>query len=229
MPYSLNFAGWYYNKSIFDKFGVKYPKDLMTWDETFELARKLTRTDGGEAYIGMELDAPDRIGGQMSLPLIDLKTNKALIDTEGWKKVLTFMKQNYELPGYKFDSRWDYPYIGFLQKKNVAMMTSWADQMLGPLEDMHKKGDSINWDWVALPNFKEYLGTGREVDVHMMIHSSLGKKKEIAWKVMSHILSDEVQTIVSKSGRLPTIANPDIEKLFGSDLEHRFIPIIRTI
>ncbi|RKN83801.1 carbohydrate ABC transporter substrate-binding protein [Paenibacillus ginsengarvi] len=30
----------YYNKGLFDKFGVPYPKDGMTWDETLELAKK---------------------------------------------------------------------------------------------------------------------------------------------------------------------------------------------
>lgn len=30
----------YYNKDIFDKFGVPYPKDGMTWDEVIELSIK---------------------------------------------------------------------------------------------------------------------------------------------------------------------------------------------
>jgi len=215
LPYTLNFAGWFYNKSILDRFGVAYPRDLMTWDEMLELARKLTRMDSGVQFNGMELDAPDRVGGQLSLPLVDPATNRSVINSEGWKRVMEVMKQNFDMPGYVYGST----YTGFLQKQSSAMMTSWADQMLGPLEELEVKGTPMNWDWVALPNFKEALGTGREVDMHLMILSSQGKNKDVAFQVMSHILSDEVQTTVSKTGRLPVLNNPGLEKLFGEELK----------
>jgi multiple sugar transport system substrate-binding protein len=47
VPYVQNFSANYYNKGIFDKFGVAYPKDGMTRDDATDLARKLTRSDGG--------------------------------------------------------------------------------------------------------------------------------------------------------------------------------------
>lgn len=34
LPYTIGFSALYYNKDIFDKFGVAYPKDGMTWEET---------------------------------------------------------------------------------------------------------------------------------------------------------------------------------------------------
>lgn len=40
----------YYNKDIFDKFGVPYPKDGMSWDDLEELNKKLTRKDGDMQY-----------------------------------------------------------------------------------------------------------------------------------------------------------------------------------
>ncbi|MDF2726221.1 MAG: transporter substrate-binding protein, partial [Paenibacillus sp.] len=47
IPFLTSQHVMYYNKSIFDKFGVGYPKDGMTWDETYELAKKVTRTENG--------------------------------------------------------------------------------------------------------------------------------------------------------------------------------------
>lgn len=41
MPWSYNPAALYYNKDIFDKFGVPYPKDGMSWDELGDLVKKL--------------------------------------------------------------------------------------------------------------------------------------------------------------------------------------------
>lgn len=40
-PFAMNFGMTAYNKDIFDKFGVDYPKDIMTWDELLELGKSL--------------------------------------------------------------------------------------------------------------------------------------------------------------------------------------------
>jgi len=42
----------YYNKDLFDKFGVAYPKDGQTWDDLYETSKKMTRIDGGIQYYG---------------------------------------------------------------------------------------------------------------------------------------------------------------------------------
>jgi ABC-type glycerol-3-phosphate transport system substrate-binding protein len=53
LPYNTLAFALMYNKDIFDKFGVPYPKDNMTWDEAIELGKKLTRTEAGVNYIGL--------------------------------------------------------------------------------------------------------------------------------------------------------------------------------
>ncbi|MEF3306860.1 extracellular solute-binding protein [Paenibacillus sp. GYB003] len=57
LPFSMNYGVMLYNKEIFDKLGISYPKDGMTWSQTLELARKATRTDGGVRYIGVSMGA----------------------------------------------------------------------------------------------------------------------------------------------------------------------------
>jgi multiple sugar transport system substrate-binding protein len=48
LPANPQLAGWYYNKTMFDKAGVKYPDDTWTWDSVAEAARKLTNASTGE-------------------------------------------------------------------------------------------------------------------------------------------------------------------------------------
>ncbi len=43
LPYEPDLLALYYNKDIFDLFGVEYPTDGMTWNEVLDLARQLTR------------------------------------------------------------------------------------------------------------------------------------------------------------------------------------------
>ncbi|TVY07074.1 ABC transporter substrate-binding protein [Paenibacillus cremeus] len=58
IPYAMNYGMLLYNKDIFDKFGVPYPKDGMNWSQVLELARKVTRMDQGTQYIGLDLQSP---------------------------------------------------------------------------------------------------------------------------------------------------------------------------
>ena len=42
LPFRNDYYVLYYNKTLFDKAGVEYPKHDMTWDEYRELAKKMT-------------------------------------------------------------------------------------------------------------------------------------------------------------------------------------------
>lgn len=59
IPYTMQFNALYYNKDIFDRFGVPYPKDGSTWHQLIELARTLTRQHDGVKYRGFEPDSPE--------------------------------------------------------------------------------------------------------------------------------------------------------------------------
>ncbi|GAA3402129.1 ABC transporter substrate-binding protein [Paenibacillus hodogayensis] len=52
LPVQNNIQVLFYNKDIFDRFGVGYPRDGMTWDEMLDLSKKLTRKDSGKLYFG---------------------------------------------------------------------------------------------------------------------------------------------------------------------------------
>lgn len=47
LPYAIQFNALYYNKDLFDKFGVAYPTDGMTWEEAIELGKQVSRFEDG--------------------------------------------------------------------------------------------------------------------------------------------------------------------------------------
>jgi ABC-type glycerol-3-phosphate transport system substrate-binding protein len=55
LPSDRSVRALLYNKDIFDKFNVPYPKDAMKWEEAIALSKRLTRTDGGVQYHGLIL------------------------------------------------------------------------------------------------------------------------------------------------------------------------------
>lgn len=190
----------YFNKDIFDKFGVAYPKDFMTWDETYELAKKLVREDGGTKYRGFDFQMNTYTTySQMSLPYVDPKTGKAAINSEGWKSLAEPMQKFYSVNGneYKSGANQD----DYLKNRVLAMYATFNITML--LGD--SAGQSFNWDLVTLPTFPNKPKTGSSPFPQHMLVTAQSKYKDDALRVIEVALSDEVQTARGRNAGIGTV------------------------
>lgn len=69
----------FYNKDIFDLMGEPYPVDGMTWDETLELAKRMTVERDGIQYKGLLLSRSHAIPyTQLGVPSTDPETGEVL-------------------------------------------------------------------------------------------------------------------------------------------------------
>lgn len=123
-------ASLYYNKDIFDKFAVPYPREGLTWSETKELTIRLTRVDGGGRYQGFAADRSFLLNNMSKLaPLVDPQTDRFV--TEGWQRWLNTLKAVYEAPGMeKEQAGRDYGKNRFMKKGDLAM---WAGNFIYPV------------------------------------------------------------------------------------------------
>ncbi|WP_159887315.1 ABC transporter substrate-binding protein [Paenibacillus puerhi] len=219
--YTLNL---YYNKDIFDRFGVAYPKDGMTWDEALELAKKLNRSENGTQYLGLAVSSQHMLRmNQYSIGYVDEKTQQSIYDNEKWKTILStiyvgqaddagyqkYMESNKNKIPYKDE---------FLKYKNLAMFGYLSD-----LPISYPEMDSINWDVVALPTFKDMPKIGSQSYPLYWNVASTSTQKDAAMQVIKYLTSDEFQLILSKRGELTSLINPDIRKAYGSDYPRKGI------
>ncbi|MCC2686162.1 MAG: extracellular solute-binding protein family 1 [Paenibacillaceae bacterium] len=206
----------FYNKGIFDKFGVPYPKDGMTWDDTYELAKRLTRVDGDQVYRGFSsfIGAVLR-DNQLSVPYLDPHADK-MYDPEKWKALLQNLGRFYEIPNNNRDPKkksQTEEYTYFHTHLNVAMQVNQLTRFLEfPAE--------LNWDLVTIPTFKEAPNTGSQSGAYYWYISSTNKQKDISFKIIAYMLSDEVQLDMAKKLALvPSLASSsDIFKSIGKDV-----------
>ncbi|CAG7634163.1 ABC transporter substrate-binding protein [Paenibacillus allorhizosphaerae] len=214
LPDSFNPMVLFYNKDVFDRFGVPYPTNGMTWDGAYELARKLTRTDSGVSYRGMGMFY--RLvfnGNQLSLPLIDASTAKPLAAaTPNWKRLLDSTKRFYEIEGnmagFKQGSDGNSELNSFLTERNIAMIVS-------PLSSYNREGfQKLNWDMTAAPTFADLPKVGFQSEPRVYFITG-GKHKEQAFQSVTHLLSDEVQIKNNKEGQLTSLKNEEVRKTFG--------------
>jgi len=212
--YGLPFTGsnfiMYYNKDIFDKFGVSYPKDGMTWDETYDLAKRLARKENDGVYIGFSAHSGLMIKyNQLSLDAIDPKANKAAVYTDDWKKLFDNFKRFYEIPNNPIAKVDDFP------KGQQAMVLHVSEKLtLWP-----QQAKNLNWDVVAAPSFKEKPKVGLQPNIYSLYVSAGSKHKDEAFQVIAHLLSDEVQAYLSKKGYVVPLVDKTIQQLVGQDIE----------
>ncbi|WP_164744323.1 ABC transporter substrate-binding protein [Paenibacillus xylaniclasticus] len=220
LPFNVNQHILYYNKDIFDKFGVPYPTEKqMTWEEAVELGKQLTRTENGVNYVGLVVDNLQGLGKSLGLPYVDRETGQAALDTPEWLRVFELLKQIYEIPGYVApDGTWNWTRDHFMKDQNIAMRAAWLANMVGPLEELRQQGVEFNWDIAPVPNFEDQLGTTREAQIHSVSINSQSKHKDEAFQVLEYLLSDEGQRTIARNGRVPAIINPELEKEYGADI-----------
>lgn len=229
LPYSAELSLLYYNKDIFDKFGVSYPKDGMTWDDIYPLAKSLSRNDGGVLYRGLRFNvAFGLLYNQLSAAFVDPKTNNATLQTDNWRKVIDNMTRFYQIPGNEATvSQITSPLKGFFEDKDTAMFVGNSANA----ENIWELTKTMNWDAVQLPFFKDASGIGSQSEPWYAEITRQSKNKEAAFEVVDYLTSDEIQTQLARKGIVPITVNPEIIKLFGKDNPvfqgkniHAFIP-----
>ncbi|RKN80457.1 ABC transporter substrate-binding protein [Paenibacillus ginsengarvi] len=216
-PYTVQFNALYYNKDIFNKFGVAYPKDGMTWAEVAELAKKLTRVSDNVQYRGLEPDSVFRPASQLELPLIDPTTYKSIANTDQWKRVFQMVRDIYEIPGNSDIKSLGNGIKDFNQTQTIAMIAglNWLSFM----NDDKIKATFTNWDMASYPVFPEKPGIGTQIDIHLMLLSKTSKNKEAALQVMSQMFSEESQLAMVRNGKGAVLKDKKFEEEFGKNLD----------
>lgn len=211
LPYANNLNALYYNKDIFDKFGVPYPKDGMTWEETIELAKKVTRMDNQTQYRGMALDDVSRLLFPLSLNIVDAKTDKATVNSDPYKRVLDIGKQIYSIPGNEYVS--GSPIDRFLKDRNIAMLPT--VNLFLRFRDV----TDLNWDVAQFPSYSDKPNVYGMDDLHCIIPMASSKYRDDQMRVLEVLFSDEVQlTMAKKSAKFPVLKDVKYKQAFGQDL-----------
>lgn len=197
LPYDTGVYVMYYNKDLFDKYGVEYPKEGMTWDQFLEKAKALTR-DGNYGFSfgttiemmatwiyssGGDIYSKDETKPMMSDPKT-VESLQFLQDLIYKHKVVT----PFTDPG-----NWNFYQEQFRAGK-VAMILD------GPWSFANVRSKAgFDWDISPIP-------VGPAGPVVYSTASGFGinsasKHKEEAWKAISVILDKEGQKILAEGGR----------------------------
>jgi multiple sugar transport system substrate-binding protein len=209
----------FYNKRIFDQFGLSYPKDGMTWDETAEIARRLNRKEGEKQYLGFAA-SPAHIlrGNQLYEPYLDPATEKPTFRNDVWGRLIdTYFVQPVD-EGYRarvgewkrLPNRKD-----FTDTQELAMFAFNSQFPFTVPQEIGK----VDWELVALPTFKEKPRVGSAATPFAMAITSMAKDKEAAMKAIDFLTSRVLQEQYSGRGIMPVIRDAAVKQAYGTKSE----------
>jgi multiple sugar transport system substrate-binding protein len=212
MPFELNNNALFYNKTIFDKFGVSYPKDGMTWESLYDLAKQVTRMDGGVQYKGFRYEEQNMVfKNQLGGSFVDPGTHKAVVNNDLWKRWLNVMTAFYAIPGNELDTKISEK-DEFIKKQTLAMRT--GPNFMSELPAA--VGNGFDWDVVSLPEFEGLQGKGSQLNAPYYGIPPTSKHKDEAFEVIAYLMSDEVQATMARLGRLPIVREEKVKSEFGA-------------
>lgn len=213
MPIEGTQRALYYNKAIFDKFGVDYPREGMTWDDILDLAKQVTAERDGVKYRGLSF-------GHYSIPITqfgvngtDPETGEVLLTKEpAFQQFFEMLDKYRSIPGMVDPS--DYSYT-FNNDQNVAMTI-----VSLPTLPLYNAIQGLDFDIVSVPEWPDHPGIGPSVPAISISINKHSKHKDAAWAVIAHLASQEGQLVLSRVGSPPTIRNAEaFDQYSAADME----------
>lgn len=219
LPFRSDIWVLYYNKDVFDKAGVDYPTNDMTWDEYDALARSITDTTPGSEVYGAHYHtwrSTIMLDG-----ILDGKHTAADGDYE-------FAKPYYEMALKEQEDGvcMDYAtlktqglhYSDAFAQGNIGMMNmgSWFISTLISKIQSGEYTDCTNWGIVKYPH-----ADGVEPGSTLSTITCLGiptsaPNKDAAWEFVKFVCGEEGAEVLAGTGNIPAMTNDQIVDLISS-------------
>lgn len=223
LPVSVETLTLFYNQDIFDKFGVDYPVDLMTWDEVFDLNNRMTRKVDGTQYAGLTIGVAQHFSlNALSLPFVDPESGKSSLSKleSEWKSLYeAYAVRPFNAPGYrdKFVELGNkVPAEAQFRNQEAAML---AGLVHSPLS--WKELETFNWDMVTYPTFAERPNSTAQGNLLLLGVTNMSKFKNEAMEVIGYLITDEFQKTTSADGNLPVVINEETTKVFAQNTYYK--------
>ncbi|WP_158606804.1 extracellular solute-binding protein [Paenibacillus ginsengarvi] len=217
---SFNNYVLFYNKDLFEQYGVPFPKNKMTWDEVLDLTERFPSEDQGDNRIyGFAFGANtstisvlNEIAGTLGLGFADSDLTKITFQTNGWKQAVellvramnskAFYKSSDSAPGGLSGNVNDFLTSHLFVSKRAAMTIDsyFLISKLQLSQSVLKDSALTNWDVVTVPVDPQNPDLSSKVTVSQIIsiHAKTANTRA-AWEFVKFINGDEFAKLKSRS------------------------------
>lgn len=217
LPYRSDLWVLYYNKEIFDKAGISYPSNDMTWQEFREKARLVTSGQGNDKIYGAYIHTWKSLACNLGV-----QKGKTLVDGE-----YDFLKDGYELYlkmiyedksamsyGKAITSNAHYCTQFEVGKAAMIYMGTWNIRRL--ISDARVGKHNVDWGIVKSPHWSGIESENTiSVITPIAIHNN-SNKKEAAWKFVKFMNGEVAARILAQNSTLPARKTPEVLEIYTS-------------
>jgi multiple sugar transport system substrate-binding protein len=220
LPFRSDFWVLFYNKDIFDRAGVDYPTNDMTFEEYDELARKVTDTTFGSEVYGAHYHT-----WRSAVQLFGVLDGKhSILDSDYsffepyYNMVLNQMKDGVAMP-FTDVSTEGLHYSAAFANGNIAMMNmgSWfISTLMSSLETGDYDAELCgNWGLVKYPHAEgvepgSTLGTITGLSV-----TSVSDQKQEAFDFINWVSGPEGAAVMARTGNFPAISTEKVKSIIA--------------
>lgn len=218
LPFRGDIYILYYNKDLFDKAGLPYPTNDVTWAQFQEWAKKITGGEGNEKIWGAYLHTwKSQVMNQgvltTKLTLVDGKYSFLKRPYQLFMKMQNEDKSIMSLAEVKTTST---HYRAFFETGKVGMvyMGTWY---IGSLIADKKAGKhKVNWGIVKAPHWPGSKPGTTVAGITTLGINAKSSKQEAAWKLLSYYCGEKGAKILAKYGVFPGLRTPEVLDIYTS-------------
>lgn len=232
----------YYNKGLFEKYGIPLPQDEISWEEIFRLARRFPQSmdDNGSSPLyglsGNELSSPLltalRIGESAGLSFYSKK--KFILNTEPWIRTFQQVIDCQQASGciYKEDSDRADDKGGYYLRQFPFLRGSSAMAIeTNKLMEILDREEFQHLDWgvtIPLQAGRQKIGNGVKMKEIFAIPAASGRKEE-AWAFIKYINGEDYAKLLKRTSKDLPVRVP-VEDSMDSNMAifYRLDQIINT-
>jgi len=215
----------YYNKDLFERYGVPFPEDRMSWESLLELASRFpTAGKPEERVYGLKTDYMSdlssltrQIGGSLGLSYFNVTGKQMSANSDSWKKVAEMAEKAiknghiYTINGQEgvmFNTYEEYLLQDPFISGKVAMSID-GNNLISQIKDAQNavKDKAVsNWDIVTVPVDPKNPNVTDTVSVDQILAvDAQSPNADAAWKFVQYVNGDEFARVTSKtnSGSYP--------------------------
>lgn len=239
-------AALVYNKKIFDEAGAPYPEDNMTWDQIFDLARRVTNKDSAKRVYGFSFNSQSYMdfmnmisiyATPMGMSIFDKDLQKLTVDSDNWEKVwntLIQLEKDKVIPSqndYQDEvlqqskqpsAEKPYAHDDFLSNRLAMSVMNFYD--LSRIDNANKNAAKNNftpveYNAVTMPSHPDNPGVVGGVSLNgiMGINAKAGNPKD-AWSFLKFINGEDYARAKAKNNYQLLSRKSYIKAKEGSDL-----------
>lgn len=215
----------YYNKKLFTKAGVEFPTDGMSWDQVFNLAKRMKSGSGKDAIFGFSFNQwsaggnywdVQNFASPLQLRMYDEKGETMTVNTPQWEavwKTITDLHKDHVTP-HQEDMQYEEPAAGkevydpfqgqlFLNGKLAMTIGDYG--LITQIEQLNEKSDKLkleklDWDVVTMPFHTGKEGIGGSIYLNQL--SGINAKaanSEDAWEFIKFMNGKEWAKLKARS------------------------------